>query len=262
MPNKPAASKDRTDWKQLLIGFALPVVVIVGGIYLLIHPDLVRLENRVNKVSSTLTKTDDAVKVIADRQGTDTKGLIDDILSSAKMQQDAGNPAAAARILDAVPGIISAQNNLSVPDVVLTAKRLRSFASVENEFISGAAVKGMAALATYRSTSTPVPENFHPRKTITRLFVGSMEIVNGQWHISDALLQGRALDNTGGNGFDIDNFVLKNVVLKDMAIIYRGGPVTLQKVHFVNCTFYVQKHPRVIEFLQSAIQDAGSFKVG
>jgi hypothetical protein len=40
--------------------------------------------------------------------------------------------------------------------------------------------------------------------------------------------------------FLIDGFHLKHVVLRNGQVVYRGGPLILEDVHFVNCTFEIQ----------------------
>jgi hypothetical protein len=49
--------------------------------------------------------------------------------------------------------------------------------------------------------------------------------------------RGREVILIVGGGLRIDGFLLKNVVIKNTAILYSGGPVQLQNVIFVNCTF-------------------------
>ena len=43
---------------------------------------------------------------------------------------------------------------------------------------------------------------------------------------------------TGRNVF-LDNKKIKNVIFKDAAIVYRGGPILLESVFFINCTFEI-----------------------
>jgi hypothetical protein len=49
-----------------------------------------------------------------------------------------------------------------------------------------------------------------------------------------------------GGGLVLDNTLLKNVVIRNATIFYSGGPVSLQNVIFVNCTFVLpnEAHPR------------------
>ena len=54
----------------------------------------------------------------------------------------------------------------------------------------------------------------------------------------------------------IDGMRMKNVILANVEVYYDGGPLVLDNVYFVNCTFHMVVHPRsqslAIAFLGSA----------
>jgi hypothetical protein len=184
------------------LGF-LAVIVAVLTTFGWLHSDISDIRKDVATNSQSITKIESAVKIIADRQGSDTQGLVDDVLAAAKVQQQLGNPSVAARILNHLPEVV-ANGHMPTQSIEATAQKLLSLRSSPNQSVSHAALKGMTALATYRSSLTSVPSDFHPQKTLTSFSVAQMVVINGQIYISGALLTGRAVDNTGGQGFDID----------------------------------------------------------
>lgn len=54
----------------------------------------------------------------------------------------------------------------------------------------------------------------------------------------------------------LDGQFLKSIIFQDSHIIYNGGPLVLQNVYFVNCTFEIKQEARGIEFAKAVF--AGS----
>jgi hypothetical protein len=46
----------------------------------------------------------------------------------------------------------------------------------------------------------------------------------------------------------LDNMVMKNIIIQDSHIVFRGNPVQLENVYFVNCTFDVSREIRGRQF--------------
>jgi hypothetical protein len=59
----------------------------------------------------------------------------------------------------------------------------------------------------------------------------------------------------------LDNLYLKNVVIENSHVIYRGGAVFLSNVTFVNCTFEVLREPIGQEFADKALDAVSSFSL-
>ncbi len=57
-------------------------------------------------------------------------------------------------------------------------------------------------------------------------------------------------------GFKLDGMKLKNIIFKDTKIIYEGGPVEMENVYFVNCTFEVSKKPNGKNFASTVLASA------
>jgi hypothetical protein len=49
----------------------------------------------------------------------------------------------------------------------------------------------------------------------------------------------------------LDGNFMKNVVIQDSRIVYRGGPMELENVYFVNCTFDVIDDTRGQQFAKA-----------
>jgi hypothetical protein len=51
----------------------------------------------------------------------------------------------------------------------------------------------------------------------------------------------------------LDNLYAKNVVFENTHIIYRGGPLTLEGVYFLNCTFEIQRQTKSENFAEAIL---------
>ena len=95
-------------------------------------------------------------------------------------------------------------------------------------------------LAEYRSVNTPRPSELRSFAQ-----VGELRRMGAFTFISDSYFR------RSGN-YDIDGFILDNVTFEEITISYRGGPVSLHNVRFINCRFIVPYSPRADQFLLAA----------
>lgn len=51
----------------------------------------------------------------------------------------------------------------------------------------------------------------------------------------------------------LDGYRLKNVVFDNVTVVYRGGPLIMESVYFVNCKFELQKDDRGQKFAQDIL---------
>jgi hypothetical protein len=51
----------------------------------------------------------------------------------------------------------------------------------------------------------------------------------------------------------LDGLYLKRVIFTDTHIIYKGGPLTMENVFFINCTFEIQQQPQGQAFAQAVL---------
>jgi hypothetical protein len=54
----------------------------------------------------------------------------------------------------------------------------------------------------------------------------------------------------------LDNILLKNVIIQDAVISYQGGPVKLDHVIFVNCTFDISQGATARELASSVLESS------
>jgi hypothetical protein len=71
-----------------------------------------------------------------------------------------------------------------------------------------------------------------------------------------------SLTAKSGTKILLDNFAFRDVFFFDSKIVYQGnGPVSLQNVHFINCTFEVGKESPWMQF-SDAVMSSGPTNFG
>jgi hypothetical protein len=250
----------------LNLGSALVMIGLVGASLWALHTEFSGVNEKISGVDKHISRVEIAVRIIADKQGGDTKELVDDALTVAQNASDSGNFASAQRALSIANRLLAEQKDVrsTVPTEFFSAtlRNYQRLRLVSNTTISNDAFVGTRTLAEYRSTLNSIPPAFSSRKPTTSLSAGTIEMINGRLHLSDAFLSGNAIDNSGGNGFDIDNTTLENVVLEDVKIVYRGGQLALNNVHFVNCEIQVPNNLNSDLLLEAIIQGQTSLTIG
>lgn len=105
-------------------------------------------------------------------------------------------------------------------------------------------------LVEYRSAVSSVPSGF------TAVRIGQLSRRGPFRYLKDSLISGQnAIAMGTEKGFVLDGFYLDNVVFENANIIYHGGPVILQNVRFVNCTFSVRRSPQSEKLLEAAAKE-------
>jgi hypothetical protein len=235
-----APTTSKVDVKGWIV-FILTLIVFIGGTVWTVGREIHSLDKRTTKIEI-------ALKLLTDSQGGKIKELIGDALAAAQMQKDFGNEQASSRLLRNTQQIIAEEKNAKAyapPEFFADAsKKLGELRTAPNPAISQAAHEGMVTLANYRSAIAQVPEGFQSKTPVTSLSADVIVSRNGRIYIQGAFLSGNAIDNSGGQGFDIDNTILENVVLQNVKIVYNGGPISLRNVHFVNCEITATNKPQ------------------
>lgn len=210
---------------------------------------------------------DDAVRIIASGQGGDIQKLVDEVLKVAQARAESGNVESARNLIDTSNDLIAEQKEARKPVAedffkkVLPTYRTLAVAQPDDR-VSNAALSGLVQLAEYRSAVSTTPATFHPKTTLNS-FSGSFVIGrDGRVHMSDALIVGEKAFANSSEGTVIDGMVLDNVVFQDAKIIYKGGPVTLHNVWFINCQFQVSRVPNVERLLEAVIQQPSNLAIG
>jgi hypothetical protein len=60
----------------------------------------------------------------------------------------------------------------------------------------------------------------------------------------------------GTDSIVLDGMYMKNVVLRNAKVIYEGGPVRLENVYFIKCSFTFASTPTVLAFEEAVLQTA------
>jgi len=72
-------------------------------------------------------------------------------------------------------------------------------------------------------------------------------------HINTGALGNQFVVVDGGN-IVLDGFHLKHVVLRNVHVVYSGGPVILEDVYFLNCTFDIKPAPNGQNFASNLLE--------
>jgi hypothetical protein len=204
-----------------------------------------------------LTKAENAIKALADQQSNQTQKLIHDLLAAAKT---ANNPAVAARALDVVASLTSTLREgkrSASPEFFQTA--IENIGALPQRKLSEQLHKTRLVLAEYRSAlqSVPEPQNYTTficeRGHDQTFAVPKGDLTSPNRFISDIRVVGcsQALDGT----------TWKNMVFENARIAYHGGPVVLENVIFLNCTFEVERMDEGNRLLQYAALNQKVLKV-
>ena len=74
---------------------------------------------------------------------------------------------------------------------------------------------------------------------------------------------GNALLVLTGGFMRLDNMQLKNVVVRNTDVIYEGGPIILENVHFLNCNFEIRQAPNGEELTARLLEPGPiTFQIG
>jgi hypothetical protein len=81
-------------------------------------------------------------------------------------------------------------------------------------------------------------------------------------YLKDSYFIGENALFTSPQGTDIDYFILENVTFENATIVYRGKPVVLKNVRFINCRFVVPDSSTGDQLLGAAIKQPATAQIG
>ena len=233
----------RYDWMGLA-AIILTILLAVGGATWVLRGEFGGIHRR-------LDKFDSAIRILSNSQTDDIKGLINEILAQAREQASLGNPTLATRFVATAAKLTREEAQLRAPAnpefFETAAKQLNQF-----RFSTHALDQQIRAirleLAEYRSAITPLGENIPPR------------LLPGE--IRESLGTFRNGTISGGNLVLDARITWVNVIFENVNIVYKGGPLRLRNVRFVNCTFEVPSSPMGDQLLNIAILADSSAVIG
>lgn len=285
MPYKPPPPKPKAN---KLLQWAPIILTVLGGIYFL-SSDYVGLlmDKRIdNKLQLSVEKSDAKVQSITNtletlgRQVVGMEVKLDilmlqklamqpkksvnakqtsDILSTAKKN---GTKLDADLIIDAGKQFISAGISSSDPSVWNAAQTFLDYRSYLN-----------IALAPVTDNFAPIDKekppwkfqwNLGPVKAGDKFRIKTgkkapaenaavFEPIGSPLNVGEKFGMEFVLFEDVSAGFSLDGMRLKNIILKNSKIIYAGGPVEMENVYFVNCTFEVSKRPNGQSFANTVL---------
>jgi hypothetical protein len=192
------------------------------------------------------------VKAIADRQPADTQNLVRDLLAVATTTT---NPAAAAKALDVATQLTPTLRNQKRPASADFFQATISTANQnKNPSLDAPFLKLQTQLAAYRSALQPTPPRNHTAIDCTVGFKAENAIAGGQPLIADV--------NIENYPQTLDGYYWKNVAFVNPRIKSHGGPLHLENVAFVNCTFEVEGDSSGARVLQYAALDDKELAIG
>jgi hypothetical protein len=239
--------KDIVDWKAVF-----GAAIFAGGLMWAAHHELSNIGDRITAVDKHISRVETAVRIVGAKQGGDTKTLIDEALAVAKNASDVGRTESAKAVLLAEQ---KASRELAPQEffdsVIQKYQRLQ-----KSPELADSAWEGSTKLVEYRSAISTVPAGFG-------VYIGELSRKGPFRYLKDSLISGpNAIGMGTEKGFVLDGFYLENDVFENAIIIYKGGPVVLQNVRFVNCTFDVRKSPQSEKFLEAATKESVNAAIG
>lgn len=249
MPKPPKSDEQgsRFDWKGL-VPLILTIIGVVGGGIWLLHGEFGKVQEGFSRLDRRLDRFDSAIRILSRAQSGDVRDLINEILTQANQQARLGNPTAAAKFLAVAAKLTKEEAQRRAPASPeffgKAVNDLRQFPPSTHAVDQQVRTLRLE-LAEYRSALTPLGDN------VTGL--ASPGGVRGPI-VEDSRL-------TGGIQI-LDGITWINVVFENTHIRYKGGPLRLRNVRFVNCTFDVPESPRGDQLLDIAILGESSATVG
>jgi|SRR5208337_1099766 len=222
--------KDKTPIGQWVVA-TLAVLTLVGGAFYWIDSKFNAVTGKIGELNTRTIKVEDAVKTLSAQQPEWIKHLIEQLLAVGQIKSSTGDVAAAVRAADTVAILLGAEARDKKPAndsfFLQTLAALSTLKSANKApAISQATFRAKVELANYRSaveSASPVdlakgtkkPPPLGQRRSIyaNSLFQGVPVVLDGM-------------------DWENDTFI-------NSYIVYRGGPVRLNGVRFINCTFSV-----------------------
>jgi hypothetical protein len=240
--------KDKADWK----GWVAPITSIIVAVAAAtwgIAFEFSALDKHISRVET-------AVRIIGAKQGGDTQTLVDESLKMALNDSKAGRVSDAASTLAIANRFLAEQAQVHSPiqqqaatQLFLQYKELKRFPA-----LAQSAHAGMLELADYHSANVENPPGFSGVEA-------SLDVIGGVEYIHDGIIYGPHAIKNSPEGFDISRTVLKNVILRNVMVFYRGGPLHLENVTFIDCKFNVSDSTQADQLLQAAVENSPNLQI-
>jgi hypothetical protein len=233
-----------------VLGSAIAILAVIVPLGIHLDNKIGGLQGDYQHLSQRLDKLDSAVKAISSQQSDQTQKLVQNLLAAAKTNND---PQQSRKALMAATSLTQ---TLRTAKVAAPPEFFRSSVDDLNDLTPkvGAipAFQAKLALANYRSSITTVQIS------------GPVFQCTGEASVKPSFDGTHSVKNISlvGCVVVLDNKDLTNVTFINAHIIYRGGPLHLDHVLFVNCTFEAQPDKNASNLLEYAALDQNQLEIG
>lgn len=249
-PTSPAPASHGFSWAVVgpVVGSAVAIIAVTVSFGIHLDSKIGDVQHNYEALSQRADKMESAIKALNSQQSEQTQKLIQSLLAAAKTNP---SPEFAAR---AASTVASVTHNLRENKVPASPEFFESAFTDLKATLPHAGPSAFAAevaLAEYRSS------------LITMQVPSSAFSCMGEAAKLPSHLGGRVTNLTFyGCAYSLDGAAYTNVVFINSHIIYGGGPVQLNDVVFVNCTFEAQPSPKGSQLLEYAALDQQQLSIG
>ena len=248
-----------------LIGGLIALLPAIGGVGWRLHSEFSKIDEQMEKIDKHMGKLDIAIKILAEKQGGETKELVNDALAVVRMKLDSGQADQARSALSIANKLMVEQEASTIPvghEYFERAAKVYSAALSQptgNIGLRDEAFVGSLRLAEYRSA---IQGPYKPVGTVFNCPPGSGETpfvdAIGDKSKADRLVNGAKFINCPAS---LDGFTWRNVVWVNSHVSYSGGAVILENVAFVHCTFESVRNDNTEKLMQYAALDEKSLQI-
>jgi hypothetical protein len=239
-----------------IAGSIAAIVLTIGGTVWGLHSEFSMLDKRMGKLEI-------AMRIVAEKQGGDTKELVNDALAVVRMKLESGQTEQARSALSIANKLMAAQKSSNVP---LSRGFFEQASKTYSEALShptrdihimDEAFRGSLQLAEYRSAINIAPNiggsPIGCSNPVGPLFQFTSDLPPESHYISGITIMNCSQP--------LDDAYWNNVAFVDCHISYNGGAVILKNVIFVRCTFEVTRNDNTEKLLQCAALDEKSLQI-
>lgn len=239
-------------WGIILSALAIIVTLIVTAVGAT-HV----IDQQIAALGLRVSKNESAIEVLGHQQSEQTQKLIHDLLSMAKTSDDPKVAAKAAQTASLLTASLRQQKRSATPEFFAeTNDELNSLRLKNEPSLRLAAFTTQQQLAEYRSA-------LQPQKQTGTSFTCTPNFANKDAFGTMPSGPSHLIANITVIGCpqSLDGFTWQNVVFVNSRISYRGGPVILDKVTFVNCSFQIEQNEEGTRLLQYAALDQNNLEI-
>jgi hypothetical protein len=253
---RPEDSDQKTNISWRLIGSTLTIIVtIILAAITATH----YIDQQTGALGVRITKAEAAITVLGSQQSDQTQKLIHDLLALAKSADRPEIGARAAQVAASLTATLREQKRSAIPEFFTeTNQAINALRLKGDPSLRAAAFTTQQQLAEYRSTLQTEKQKGIVIKC-TPGFRGNTAFGTAEKPANPSRrIESLTIENCPQA---LDGFSWRNIVFVNSQISYKGGPVILDNVTFVNCTFETGRNDEGIKLLQYAALDENTLEI-